>query len=81
MQDNGGMFIPSCISPVKNVFLSIYNTDYQIDTPDSQQKLNATAMAIFQEVEAEVQQQKVKFEICERNLIKLHCIHPYFVQT
>lgn len=52
IQDNGGLFIPSCITPFKNVFFAIDNMDLQIDTPDGQWQLNGTAMAIFQKGEA-----------------------------
>lgn len=46
------MFIPSSITPFKNVFFAIDNMDLQIDTPDGQWQLNGTAMAIFQKGEA-----------------------------
>ena len=66
IQDNGGLFIPSCITPIKNVFFATDNTDLQIDTIDGQQQIHGTAMAIFQEGVAEVQQQKMEFERSSR---------------
>ena len=56
VQDNSGMFIPSCITPFKNVFFAVDNTDLEIDTPDDQGQLHGTAMTMFQEGEGEVQQ-------------------------
>ena len=38
------------------------NTDLQIDTPDDQRQLHGTVIAIFQEGEAKVQQQKMEIE-------------------
>ena len=66
VQYNSGVFVPSCITPFKNVILAIDNTDLQIDTPDGQPQLHCTAMAIFQEGEAEAQKQKMEFERSSR---------------
>ena len=60
------MFIPSCITPFKIVFFATDNTDLQIHTPDGERQLHGTAMATYQEDEAEVQQQKMEFERSSR---------------
>ena len=66
VQDNGDVFILSCITPFKNVFFAINSTDLQIGMPDGQRQLHGTAIAIFQEGEAEVQQQKMKLKRSSR---------------
>ena len=60
------VFIPSYITHFKNVFFAIDNTDRQTDMPDDQRQLYGTVMAIFQEDEAKIQQQKMEIERSSR---------------
>ena len=62
VQDNSHVFIPFFITPFNNVFFAIDNPDWQIDAPDYQLQQDGTAMTIFQEGEAKVQQQKMQIE-------------------
>lgn len=66
VQDNSGVFIPSCITLLNNVVFVIDNTDWQIDIPDDQRQLHGTVITIFQEGEIKVQQQKMEIEKISR---------------
>ena len=76
--NNSGLFTSSCITPFNTVFFAIGNRDLQIEMADGQLQLHGTAMAIFQEGEAEVQHQVIVVSIhlsqIRRRLIIFHTI-------
>ena len=62
MSKNEGIYIPSLISPSKEVYFAIDNSDIQIDTPDGENQLHGTSIAIYQTTDLDHSQLPIEID-------------------
>ena len=62
INNNDGVFIPRSISKDLPIYFAIDNTDLKIDTPDGQNQLHGTRIAVYQKTETSKVLQLVSIE-------------------